>query len=94
MKAFYCCDMYNTGDYSVRFSEEIYSFFGWTTSSYVIVPARILGLSFAEYLRFARDKFDGILDGKSSKYVTVTFKDKSKCEELCKVLNKRWREMM
>lgn len=93
MKGFYPCDMYNTGDYTIRYSEEIYSFFGWTKSSYIIVPARILGLSFASFLRFARDKFDGELNGKSGKYVTVSFKSKEKCNELCEILNKRWEKI-
>ena len=92
-KYFYSCDLFDTGTYSVRLSDEIYEFFGRTDSSFNIVMARILGLSYASFLRFARDRYNGILDGGSRYYITVGFENKKDCDDLCKVLNNRWVEL-
>ena len=53
-----------------------------------------MGLSFPSFLRFARDRYNAVLGGQSQKYVTMTFKDKKDCQNLCDILNKRWREVM
>lgn len=93
-KPFYPCDFYNDGAYMIRYSDEVYASIGWIESSYNVVPARIMGLSFPSFLRFARDRYNAVLGGQSQKYVTMTFKDKKDCQNLCDILNKRWREVM
>lgn len=44
--------------------------------SYGVAPARVLGLSYATYLRFIRDMFPDVvsLEGKNSRYVTAYWK--------------------
>lgn len=94
VKPFYPYDFYNDGTYMIRYSDEVYSFIGWTESSYNVVPARIMGISFPSFLRFARDKYNAILGGQSQKYLTMIFKDKKDCQDLCDILNERWREIV
>ena len=48
-KPFYPCDFYNNGTYMIRYSDEVYASIGWTESSYNVVPARIMGLSFPSF---------------------------------------------
>lgn len=83
------------GKYMVGFSDEVYeevlskiplSKIG----SYNILPARILGISYAEYLRYARDKYNGVISGKSHKYPIVKFNSEKDCNLLCKELLLRW----
>lgn len=89
-KAFYPLDFHNNNTYMIRYSDEVYAFVGKTGSSFNVLPARVMGLSFPSFLRFARDKYNATLGGQSKKYVTMTFENKKDCQELCDVLNKRW----
>ena len=57
--------------------------------SYNVFPARLLGLEYADYLRFARDKYNGKLYGKNHKYPTIRFNSRAECNSLCQFLNKR-----
>lgn len=58
--------------------------------SYNVLPARILGVSYAEYLRYARDKYNGTICGKGHKYPIVKFDKEEDCNLLCKELLLRW----
>ena len=58
--------------------------------SYNILPARILGISYAEFLRYARDKYNGTIYGKGHKYPVVKFNSEADCNLLCKELLLRW----
>ena len=63
------------------------------SGSWNLLPARILGISYAEYLRYARDKYNGVLYGKGHKYPVVKFKTENDCRSLCKELLLRWARM-
>ena len=54
-----------------------------------IICARVIGLSYANYLRFCRDVYDGEIRGKNTGYPIVVFYDKKKAEELAEFLNKQ-----
>ena len=62
-----------------------------TNGSYDVFIARLLNLSYPDYLRWARDRLGAELVGKNKKYITVLFKE---CDEtvkaLLKILNMRF----
>ena len=57
--------------------------------SYGVLPARILNLSYTDYLRYARDRIGAELIGKRSKYVTPYFNYTKEAQALVKLLNAR-----
>lgn len=58
--------------------------------SYDVFIARLLGLSYPEYLRYARDRLGAELIGKNKKYITVLFNGNNATVQIfIKVLNKR-----
>ena len=63
---------------------------GYTTGSRNVFMARLMGLSWANFLRLCRDKYGAKLVGKKSLYVGPYFpKDLNGGKELCKELNRR-----
>lgn len=62
-----------------------------TKGSYNILPARLMGLSYANYLRMCRDLFDAEIIGKNSIYPIAYFNDKTNAnlQMLLRILNKR-----
>ena len=57
--------------------------------SYNIICARIMGLSFSDYLRMCRDEFGAEIVGKGSKYPVPYFKYSEGLTLLVKMLNAR-----
>ena len=83
------------GMYMVSFNDDLYAaaeakIGNPVKGSWNVLPARILGISYAEYLRYARDKYNGTLYGKGHKCPIVKFKNKNDCKALCKELLLRW----
>lgn len=75
----------------IALSPDIYDIIGTPiTTSYNLLPARLLGLSYADYCRLARDKFNGTLHGRNGGYITITFKNSKDCDALVRLLNKHW----
>ena len=60
-----------------------------TTGSYNLLPARLLCLSYAEYLRFCRDQLGAEIIGKKSMYPVAYFSDTKSAEGLVSTLNSR-----
>lgn len=60
-----------------------------TAGSYNVLGARVVGVSYAQYLRMCRDLFNAHLMGKGSKYVYPIFETKQDCQKLVDFLNKR-----
>ena len=60
-----------------------------TRGSYNILEARLLGLSYADYLRYARDRLGAELVGKNTKYPIAYFNNTEEVYQLVKLLNKR-----
>lgn len=98
MKAYFVDEsMYHKGQYKIRINLEIYNEMcatGPINSSFNILAARLMGMEYAVFLRYIRQEFSAELHGSKGKYVSYSFPDKSKANELIKVLNKRWNILM
>lgn len=57
--------------------------------TYNAVMARLMGLTYPNFLRYARDNFDAILVGNTG-YSYLIFNNKANCDRLVKELNRRW----
>lgn len=57
-------------------------------NSYAILAARLLNLSYPEYLRYCASK-GGTLKGRTG-FPIVYFKQKKLAEEICQLINKEW----
>ena len=76
--------------YEIYFDSPAEYFPKGTDGSYDVFIARLLGLSYPDYLRWARDRLGAELVGKNKRYITVLFRnDNSTVQVLIKVLNKR-----
>ena len=60
-----------------------------TTGSYNLLPAHLLGISYAEYLRFCRDELGAEIIGKKNMYPVAYFPDKKWAVSLIQNLNTR-----
>lgn len=60
-----------------------------TIGSYNVFPARLLNLTYANYLRYCRDAVGAELIGKKCYYVVPYFNDLSKLKEFIKELDSR-----
>jgi len=78
-----------TNKYIIRMNIDKDLFPKGTTGSYVVFISRLLNLSYAEYLRYARDRLGAELVGKKTKYVTPYFDRNEVTLEFMKLLNKR-----
>ena len=79
---------YQTGYYTIRPNHEELKLEN-TKGSYNIFCARLLGLSYAEYLRFCRDVVGANLVGKGSIYVVPYFKKNAITNQFLRLLNAR-----
>lgn len=61
--------------------------------SYNVIAARLFGLSYPNFLRFAREYYNGTIVGKQG-YSYITFKNNSDCDRIVKELNSRWDEIL
>jgi len=76
--------------YSIYFNFPKDYFPNGTDGSYDVFIARLLGLSYADYLRWARDRLGAEIIGKNKKYMTVLFNGSNSAVQIfVKVLNKR-----
>lgn len=57
--------------------------------SYNLMPARLLHLSYADYLRFARDVLGAEVIGKKHRYPVAFFNRSNELNQFVKLLNKR-----
>lgn len=60
-----------------------------TTGSFTVLPARLLGLNFADYLRMCRDIMGAEVIGKGTKYPVVYFPKNKTTRQFIKLLNGR-----
>jgi hypothetical protein len=60
---------------------------GETTGSYNLICARLLGLTYAQYLRMCRDCFGAEIIGKGSMYPVAYFKRSTELDALIDFLN-------
>ena len=76
------------GKYMIRADLEKF-YLHSTKGSYNIIGARLMGLTYAEYLRMCRDVYGAEIIGKGSTYPYPVFKLSKGLEDLIKQLNAR-----
>lgn len=76
------------GKYMIRADFEKF-YLDYTGGSYNIIGARLMGLTYANYLRMCRDVYDAEIIGKGSNYPYPVFKKTKKLEDLIEQLNTR-----
>lgn len=62
---------------------------GKMEGSWNILPARLMGINYADYLRFCRDVLDAKVIGKNTKYPVPYFKQSKETTQFIRLLNKR-----
>lgn len=77
-----------TNKYKIVPSDEIYSYFAGINFAGRI-GARVLGLSFCDYLRFARDRYNATIYGKTG-YPSLQFENHSDAQKLADLLSAYW----
>ena len=80
--------------YTIGFNQDLYDKAKENTPfkempSYNIISARVLGVTYAEFLRWARDNYNGIIKGKGNKYPLIVFDNKNDCRACCLFLTRR-----
>lgn len=65
-----------------------------TKGTYGLLVARLLGLSYGEYMRFARDVLGAQVIGKGEKYPRVYFRSTPEVQQFMKLLDKRMEMIM
>lgn len=80
---------YDNNHFIISGTDAYYNYFKWTDGSYNVFNARIMGLTYASYLRMARDIYGAVLKGKGHKYPSAYFNSKAEGEKLAKVLDER-----
>lgn len=66
----------------------------YTTGSYAILPARIMGLTYANYCRMCRDMYGAEIIGKNCFYLKVFFSNKADANKLINILNERMEKIL
>lgn len=61
----------------------------YTEGSYNVIGARLMGLTYAQYLRMCRDCFGAEIIGKNSMYPVAYFKRSKELDDLVEQLNAR-----
>lgn len=79
---------YHPGKYTIRPDFDKF-FLNYTEGSFNIICARLMGLSYADYLRMCRDCFGAEIMGKNSKYPIAYFKRSKELDALIDNLNAR-----
>lgn len=75
--------------YLIRLNHEKIPFEFSTNGSFSVLPARLLSLTYAQYLRYCRDKLNAELIGKGKRYVIPYFYKTEETKQLVKLLNTR-----
>ena len=76
------------GKYMIRADLEKF-YLNYTEGSYNIIQARLMGLTYAQYLRMCRDCFGAEIIGKGSTYPVPYFKLSKELNDLIEQLNAR-----
>lgn len=80
--------------YVIRINPSKVLFPNGTRGSYAVLPSRLLNLSYANYLRYARDRLGAELIGKNRRYVIAYYEKNQTTEAFLKLLNKRMEFIM
>ena len=91
---FYLDAVPSGNDFMLRVDVDSFPFPNGISGSYNVLPARLMGLSWTDYLRFCRDILGAELRGKKTFYVVPYFKHTPEVRQFCKLLNKRMELIM
>lgn len=80
--------------YVVKMNHELFLFPHGTSGSYNVFMARVMNLSFADFLRYTRDRLGAELVGKNSRYVVPYFEKTATVLAFIKLLNTRMEYIM
>lgn len=89
-KEYFFLDEYplQNGKYSIRANFENFNL-KYTTGSYNLIVARVMGLHYADYLRMARDELGADIIGKGHRYPVALYPKTKEVDQFLKLLNKR-----
>lgn len=80
--------------YIIKVKKEELPFISKNKGSYNVFIARILNLSYADYLRYCRDRLGADLMGKNKRYVIPYFDRNETTEMFLKLLNDRMKYIL
>lgn len=80
---------YRPGKYTIRINFDNFPSLLSTRGSFNILPARLLNLSYAQYLRFCRDIVGGEIVGKKTVYPIAYFDKTMTTNAFVRLLNSR-----
>ena len=80
--------------YVIRLNHDYFLFPHGTRGSFNVFIARLLNLSYAEHLRYCRDRLGAELIGKKTRYVVPYFDKNEVTKAFIKLLNKRMEYIM
>ena len=80
---------YYANKYMIQMNHELFGFQNGTRGSYRVLPARLVNLSYAQFLRYCRDVLGAELVGKNQKYVLPYFEKTNEVRMFIKLLNAR-----
>lgn len=93
-KYFYFEDSPYYNKYIIKVNVEELPFPNGTNGSYGVLIARVLNLSYCDYLRYARDRLGAELIGKNKKYVIPYFENNQTTKMFLDLLNTRMEFIM
>ncbi len=79
---------YQPGKYTIRVNHDNFHIVG-ASGSCNLICARLMNLSYAQYLRFCRDICGAELIGKNTKYPVAYFSEGARLSQLVRLLNRR-----
>ena len=89
--------MHYKGQYKMHIAIEAYDEMclkGPVNASFNTLAARLLCMDYPSFLRMIRQDYGAELHGKTGKYISYSFTDKTKANELAKELNERWNVLL
>ena len=78
----------------LRMNFEKFLFPKGTSGSFGVFPARVMNLSYAQFLRYCRDRLGAELIGKNTRYVVPYFEHNNETRMFVKLLNTRMKYIM
>lgn len=84
---------YHFDEWVIRPSEKFYEKFSGIRGSYAVYPARLCGFTYGDWCRYCRNNYGAKLYG-GSKYIIITFPNKTSADTLAKILNDRMNKIV
>lgn len=81
-------------EYKVTMKENVIKHFAPIQGSLSVLQARIMGLSYPDFLRYVRDTYNARLAGVGHKYPAIYFPDAAAASKFALILDKRFKEIL